>query len=182
MNQNREILNIFIRYALLVALSIGSLWIFYFIFTPLTFFPVYFLLNSFFGAFFDYSSKIIFTQSVPIEIISACVAGSAYYLLVIFNLSTSGIDWHKRTKMIAYSFLAFLLANIIRIFLLVWIYLDFFTAFDITHKVFWYGISTVLVVGIWFYQVKVYKIKEIPFVSDFRFLYNLSSKNSKRRK
>ena len=46
-----------------------------------------------------------------------------------------------------------------------------FSFFDITHKVFWYFISTIFVVGIWFIEIKIFKIKEIPFYSDLNLLY-----------
>ena len=46
--------------------------------------------------------------------------------------------------------------------------------FDITHKLFWYFGSIIFVVGIWFIEVKYFKLKEIPFYSDIKLLYENS--------
>lgn len=106
-----------------------------------------------------------------IELIGACIAGSAYYLLLIFNLSVPDVKLKKRFKMLAFAFLAFLVINIIRIFLLSILFLSNSQWFDITHKLFWYVGSIVFVVGIWFFEVKYFKIKKIPIYSDLRFLF-----------
>lgn len=164
--------DIIIRYLILVVLPLGSLWIFYLIFTPLTIYPLFFLFDSFFGAVLN--GTIIYVNSVPVEMIGACIAGSAYYLLLIFNLSTPNIMFSRRLKMILFSFLIFLVANIIRIFFLTMIYINSPGFFDITHQILWYAGSTVLIVAIWFFQVKLYRIKEIPFYSDLKFLYKHS--------
>ena len=169
---SRKFLNLSIRYILLILLSIGSLWIFYFIFTPLTVYPLYFLFNYFFGA--TLNGTIINVRGIPIEMIEACIAGSAYYLLLIFNLSTPEIKINQRLKMIISAFIIFLVVNILRIFSLTIIYLTGSSLFDIAHKLFWYIGSIVLVIAIWFYQVKKYAVKEIPFYSDIKFLYKHS--------
>ena len=79
--------DILARYSLMLVASLGSLWIFYFIFSPLTIYPVYFILNALFGATL-YQNIILVAHQFPIELIDACIAGSAYYLLFILNLST----------------------------------------------------------------------------------------------
>ena len=38
-------------------------------------------------------------------------------------------------------------------------------------EVLWYLGSTLFVIGIWFIEVKLFKIKEIPIYSDIKFLY-----------
>lgn len=167
-----EFKDIVIRYLVLICFSFGGLWIFYFIFTPVTLYPLFFLFNCIFGATLD--GTTIFVKTIPIELIEACIAGSAYYLLLIFNLSTPGIKFSHRLKMIFFSFLIFLVANLIRIFLLTIIYMAGSPLFDITHKILWYAGSTILVIAIWFYQIRIYKLKEIPFYSDLRFLYKHS--------
>jgi exosortase/archaeosortase family protein len=167
-----EFRDIIIRYLILVLLPLGSLWIFYFIFTPLTIYPLFFLFDFFFSA--TLSGTVIYVNSVPVEMISACIAGSAYYLLLIFNLSTPGIMLFRRLKMIFFSFLIFLVANIIRIFFLTRIYMDSSRFFDTLHQILWYAGSTVLIIAIWFFQVKLYRIREIPFYSDIKFLYKHS--------
>ena len=165
-----NILDIVSRYLILVLTSLSGLWLFYFIFTPLTIYPVYFLVNLLFE---DVSlfGEIMIVNGVAIEFIRACIAGSAYYLLLILNLSTPKINLKKRVTMILFSFAALLIINIIRIFVLILIFFYGFSFFDITHKFFWYFMSTIFVILIWFAEVKYFKIKEIPFYSDIKYLY-----------
>lgn len=172
-NNLSDFLNIFSRYLILILIALPGLFIFYFIFTPLTVYPVYFLL----GLFFDVTilSKInILIHNIPIELIPACIAGSAYYLLLVLNLSTPKIKLKKRICAILFSFAAFLILNILRIFILSSLAITGFSYFNVTHTIFWYGFSTIIVVGIWFAEVKIYKIKKIPFYSDMKFLYKKS--------
>ncbi len=172
----RQIINIFFRYFILIILALPNFWIFYLIFTPLTIYPVYFLLNVFFDA--SLKQNIISIKGLPIELIQACIAGAAYYLLLILNLSTPKIKLKQRIRMIIFSFSFLLILNILRIFFLSLIFLSGNSFFNIAHKLFWYLGSTVFVVGIWFIEVKIFKIKEIPIYSDIKFLY----KNSLLRK
>lgn len=165
-----NILDIVSRYLILVLTSLSGLWLFYFIFTSLTIYPVYFLVNLLFE---DVSlfGEIMIVNGLAIEFIRACIAGSAYYLLLILNLSTPKINLKKRVTMILFSFAALLIINIIRIFVLILIFFYGFSFFDITHKFFWYFMSTIFVILIWFAEVKYFKIKEIPFYSDIKYLY-----------
>ena len=178
----KNIFKIFTRYLVLLFASFSGLWIFYFIFTPLTVHPVYFLL----GLFFDVallSSRVILliSQNIPIEIVNACVAGSAYYLLLILNLTTPGIKVKTRTKMILFSFLSLLIVNVLRIFLLTLLVVSDSVFFDITHILFWYVLSTAFVVIIWFAEVKIFKIKEIPLYSDIKYLRSQSNKKPSKK-
>jgi len=167
---NEFIYSIFARYLILVITAIPSFWIFYLIFTPLTIYPVYFILDLFFKA--SLSGNIIFIGNYPspISIIDACIAGSAYYLLLIFNLSVPNIKFYRRIKMICFAFVSFLIVNILRIVILSAIFVLKPTIFDISHKLSWYVGSIILVVAIWFIEVKKFKIKDIPFYSDVKSL------------
>jgi exosortase/archaeosortase family protein len=172
-NNFSDFSNILLRYFILIIIALPGLLIFYFIFTPLTVYPVYFLLNLFFDVVL--LSKInILINSISIELISACIAGSAYYLLLVLNLSTPKIKLKTRIRAILFSFAAFLILNILRIFILSILAVTGFSYFNATHTIFWYGFSTIIVVGIWFAEVKIYKIKKIPFYSDMKFLYKKS--------
>src|SRR3989344_8378084 len=73
--ESKDILGIFLRYLILVLVAFQSLWIFYFVFTPLTVYPVSFLLNIFFDASLLTNTIILINQTLPIEIIEAWVAG-----------------------------------------------------------------------------------------------------------
>jgi exosortase/archaeosortase family protein len=170
--------NIFIRYAITLLVAIPNLWLFYFILTPLTIYPTYFLLKLTYGlATLDGNmiTLIVNQEAFPIKIVASCVAGSAYYLLFILNMSLPKIKLNQRLKMISFAFLAFFAINILRIFTLSIIAVNGSSFFDITHTIFWYSLSTLFVVGIWFSQVRYFKIKEIPFYSDVKFLYNHSA-------
>lgn len=167
-NKRAFVYSIFIRYFIILISSLGSLWIFYFIFTPLTLYLTYFILDILFGATISGTTIFIGSSFSPIEIIEACVAGSAYFLLFIFNLSVPNISILKRIKMIAFAFLSFFIVNSIRIISLSAIYLLKPEIFNVTHVLSWYIGSVILVVGIWFFEVKLFKIKDIPFYSDIK--------------
>ena len=165
-----SIYSIFVRYLLLIITVLPGFWIFYFIFTPLTIYPVYFILKLFFQTVLTGNVIFIGNYSTPIEIVDACVAGSAYYLLLIFNLSIPNIKFANRIKMICFAFVSFLIVNIARIVILSIIFVLKPNIFDISHKLSWYVGSIILVVGIWFIEVKKFKIKGIPFYSDLKFM------------
>lgn len=173
------ILDIIVRYLILLIIGIIGLRFFYFIFSPLTIYPVYFLLNIFFNA--SLSSNIITINSNLIEIIGPCIAGSAYFLLLILNFSTRDIKLKKRITLLLFSFLLLLIVNIIRIFFLSLLLISGFSFFDLAHKLFWYAGSIIFVVGIWFLSIKIFKIKKIPFYSDIIFLLKSGKKTKKTK-
>ena len=182
--QARKFLDIAIRYLILIAVGIPNLWLFYLIFTPLTIYPVFFLLSLFFNATLA-GNRILLDNIFSIDIIETCVAGSAYYLLLILNLAIP-MEIKKRVKMLLFSFLSLLALNILRIFFLSLLFVSGASSFDITHKLFWYLLSTIFVIGIWFAGIKIFKIKEVPFYSDLKnagFLKKIKkSKSSKKNK
>ncbi len=171
MSIKKEFLNIFSRYIILILVAIPNLWLFYLIFTPLTSYPIYWLLKIFYDASIIGGNIIIINKSIPIELISACIAGSAYYLLLILNLSTPEIKLRKRIRMLLIAFASFLIVNILRIFILSVMAVSGSNFFGIIHIFFWYALSTIFIVLIWFTEVKAFKIKGIPFYSDIKFLY-----------
>ena len=164
-----KIKDIFIRYLIILLIALPNLFIFYFLFTPLTIYPLFLIFNIFFRDIILIGNSF-FIKGFQIEIIGACVAASAYYLLTILNLSIPNISIKKRIKMISFAFLFLLSLNILRIFFLSVFFVSGFSFFDFTHKLFWYLGTTVFVVLIWFIGVKKYNIKEIPIYSDIKFL------------
>jgi exosortase/archaeosortase family protein len=180
--KNNKSVFIILRY-LVILILIFSINIIYFILTPVTVYPVYYSLNLFYkhiylnGSFNNLSNIIIINSQYHIEIIPACIAGSAYLLLIILNLAVP-MNLKKRTYSILSSILILLLLNIIRIFLFSIMYVNNVPYFDFTHKLFWYFLSTLFVIGIWFLIVKIFKITEIPVYNDINFLY----KNIKNKK
>jgi len=169
-----KIKSIVIRYLILILISLPNLYIFYLIFTPLTIYPSFYLIKIFFNV--SLTENLIFSNFslLSIELIPSCIAGAAYYLLLILNLSTPNIKQKKRINLILLSFAAFLILNILRIFILGLFFFSGSELFDLTHKLFWYSVSTVFVVGIWFVQVKLFHIHEIPFYSDVKYLLKLA--------
>lgn len=170
-------LRIFIRYLIIVLIAIPNLFIFYSIFTPATIYPLLGLFKIFFKEVLLIEGTFQISNKFFIEIINACIAGSAYYLLFILNFSIPNIKLKKRIKMLLFSFGFFLALNILRIFIfsLLFIYSSQ-NFFNITHKLFWYFGATIFVVLIWFAEVKAFKIKEIPVYSDINSLIKLKNK------
>ncbi len=162
---NKNLIRIPIRYLILLTLMF-TLPVIYAIFTPLTVKPTAFLLDLFYNIILD-NNIILIDFRTTIKIIPACVAGSAYLLLLILNL-TVPMEIKKRIKTILLSFLILLILNIARIFFLAIWYHESIPFFDFTHKLFWYGLSTLFVVAIWFFIAKKFSIKQIPVYSDMK--------------
>lgn len=175
-----KIFNLFLRYIILIIIAIFGFKYIYFLFTPLTTYPVAYLLGLFYHVSVMGNSILIGSNTI-IEIIGACVAGAAYFFLLMLNLAIPNVKWQKRGLMIVFSFAIFLIINILRIFFLGIMYDSGSLFFEITHKIFWYLGSTLFVVLIWFLEVKIFKIKTIPFYTDLKSLYKKSifSKNRK---
>jgi len=159
------------RYLTIILASLGNLWIFYFIFAPLTFYPLAFLL----GFFYDLSTAgyYITIKGVMFDIARACVAGSAYYLLFMLNLMTRDIRIKKRIIMFLFSSLLFLLLNIARVIILVFVRVNNLWFFEQLHMFFWYFVSTAYVFAVWIIMIKIFRIEAIPFYSDLVYLKEL---------
>ncbi len=173
----RDTFDAIIRYLILLIVAIPNLYLFYLIISPITIYAVYFILDLFYQV--SLSGNILFVNSLSIELINSCIAGSAYYLLLIFNLSIPKIKIKERLIMIFFSFSLLYLINVFRIIFLTILALSNYSFFDITHKIFWYSLSILFVVGIWFLEVKLFKIKSIPFYSDVSYIYKKSLFNKK---
>lgn len=153
-----------LRYLILLGLMF-TLPLIYSILTPITVYSASTLLKLVYTDVFIYNESISINSNVVIQIIPACVAGSAYLLLLILNLSVS-MNLRKRAYSIIFSFIILFIFNILRIFLLAILFENNFYLFDLAHKIFWYFLSTLFVVLIWFFIVKSFSIKEIPVYSD----------------
>lgn len=178
--EKSKALSLLFRYSLLLFFGIFSSNIFYFLFTLLTLYPVFFLLKLFFINNVSLISNLIFIGKTQIEIVGACVASSAYFLLLMLNLSTPNIKPLKRIGILLANFGIFLIFNILRIFFLSILLVKESPMFDLAHKLFWYVLSTFFVISIWFLTVKLAKIQEIPFYSDIKFLIKNPSKLNKK--
>ncbi len=165
------------RYLVALTLGLGNLHIIYFIFTPLTIYPVFFLLKIAADAQIIHGTNLIMLSNATIELVPACIAGAAYYLFLILNLTTP-MRFAQRIKSLAFLLGSFLLLNIARIFLFA-LFIDSIY-FDFTHKAVWYFGSTILVILVWFIHITIFSIKAIPFYSDSRWLWSRTKKESKQ--
>jgi len=73
-----------------------------------------------------------------------------------------------RIKSILFILLTFLILNILRIVIFSALLVNGYRYFDFTHIFFWYFGSTILVMFIWFANVRIFKINSIPIYSDFK--------------
>jgi exosortase/archaeosortase family protein len=166
------------RYVFLLAIGLFLAYsgIFYKLFLLLTIYPVSFLLSIFYDSFVY--QNMVLVETMNIEIISACVAVSAYFLLLILNFTVS-MSLKQRIKTLIFSFAALLVLNILRIFVLSVLLLENFVYFDIVHKIFWYSLSILFVAGIWLLAVFLFGVKNIPVYSDFKFIFSLLKSSKK---
>jgi exosortase/archaeosortase family protein len=164
--KNKELIFLPIRYLILLGLMF-TLPIIYKILTPLTVTSTAGILRLFYQL--TINQNIMTINSTIIQIIPACVAGSAYLLLLILNLSTP-IKAQQRTLSLLFSLGLLFTLNILRIIILTILAVQNSQLFDITHKLFWYLLSTIFVIGIWFLTTKLFDIKQIPVYSDIKFL------------
>jgi len=158
---------ILVRYLILLVLGIFYK-LFYLIFFYLTILPSYFLLKLLYEV--SLNGYILKVAGTEIGIVSACVAGSAYYLLLILNLTTE-MSAKQRVRSLFFSLFLLLAINIFRIFLFSVLLVEDSAYFDLLHLLFWYFMSIFLVVAIWFFTAWLFKIKKIPIYSDLRFLF-----------
>jgi exosortase/archaeosortase family protein len=164
---------VIVRYLIVVVLGLGNLSLFYVVLKPLTLWGVSSLLGLF-------SDVVVLTNGfvydgVFFELVSACVGGSAFYLLFIFIMSSRDIVWLRRLKMIVFAFLLLYVFNVLRIVFMA-VFVDS-VYFDVFHLGIWYFVSTVFVVLIWFLMVWLFGVKSIPVYSDFKFIVGLLKKS-----
>ena len=171
--KDKQMYNLLARYVILLILALGNLYLFYKILTPLTVYLIYFILNLFYNV--KLSGIELLINNNIITIAPACVAGAAYYLLLMLNLTTP-MPNKKRFNSLLFLFISLYLLNIIRIIVLATLFINNSSAFDFTHELLWYGLSSVFVVVLWFSNVKIYKIKNIPVYTDFKSLIKIIKK------
>ncbi len=160
---------IFLRYALALVLSFKELYIFYLIFTPLTLYLSLFILKLFYEV--SITGNLLLVNGSSLEFVRACVAGGAYYLLLALNLTTPHIKAVKRVKIFLFTSLLLLAMNVLRVVILSSLFIQSSIYFEITHKIFWFFVSTLYVLLIWILAVRIFRIKDIPVYSDFLSLW-----------
>ncbi len=165
---NKKIKDILLRYSLIFLALIASPLL-YLLLSPATIYPVYFILKIFYPIILQGTALIMGDKQI--ELIKACLGVSAMALLIILNLATPSIKFRRRLKLFIWTISAFLVFNWLRIILLSHLFLQDFVAFNQIHLFTWYFVSTLAVVIIWIGSVKMLKIREMPFLSDFKEIY-----------
>jgi len=153
-------------------LSFIPLNAFLFIFTPLTIYGSYL-------ALFYYHPVVdglnLIAGGEIFTFVAACVAALAYMLLWLLIMLTKDISVLNRIKMFLFGSLLIYLMNILRIFILVYVSLNYGTnLFDKIHILFWDFTASIFVALVWIFLINFYKIKSIPIYSDFMHLYKKS--------
>lgn len=178
--KNKDFFYLLLRYVIIIFFAMFSLPIIYKIFTPLTTLIVDFILNYLYPGsktIWEVSSFII--NDEYIELIPACIAGAAYYFLLMLNLSTS-MSFKKRIKSILFLFGSFFVINVARIVLFIVLFMNNFKYFDFSHQLTWHLGSTLVLAGLWFLNIWVFKITSIPAYSDIKNVYKEINKGQKR--
>lgn len=165
-----------IRILFILLIAIFNLKIFYFLFSKITFYLTYFTLF-FYKPVISGNNLVI--NSEVLNFVPACVAGSAYFLLVLLILLTKDITFKKRIYMFLLGSLLILIANLIRLDILIIIFISYSKeVFSTLHMFFWKILSSIYVALVWIFLVYKFRIKKIPIYSDILYL----TKSLKRRK
>jgi len=165
-----EVVKLASRYVVLFLLGLFKLKLFVLIFTPLTVYPVFWALSLVDSSARLLENNLFFFSGIYAQIIPACVAGAAYYLLLILNLTTP-MEARQRVKSIGFLVGTFLVLNVLRILIFIAVAIEGMHYFDLAHNFVWYFGSTVLVVLVWFFNVWLFKIKGIPIYTDMRRIF-----------
>jgi exosortase/archaeosortase family protein len=164
----KKILSLALRYLIILFFGLGNVFLLRVFLEPLTFQLSIFLLRFFGEITVSPGVNHFLFNSSSIYLIDACIAVSAYYLMLVLILATPEIKFLSRVKAVALSFLILLLINIFRIVLMALILNT--KAFEILHLLFWYIFSLMMAIGVWFFIVKIFKINKVPIYTDFKFL------------
>lgn len=153
---------------------------FAFVLTPITIYGSYILLVSFFDV--AVKGKILLVNGFPFDIVEACVATTAYYLLWLLCFLTKDIKLKIRFKLLFYGFLLIFGMNLIRISLLVFIAMKYgFAWFTLVHLAFWNFVTGIYVALVWIFLVMKFRVYGIPVYDDLRTLYKTAfSKKASR--
>ena len=176
---SRELFYLFIRYLIIVLVGLFGINLIYTVFTPLTIYPSLWILKLFYNLNMENNTLILGRYSI--NIISACIAGAAYYLLLILNLSTP-MKTKTRVNSLVFSVIFFLAFNIIRLVIFASLFFAGYSYFDLAHKAVWYLGSTIFVVALWFLNVSLFKIKSVPAYTDLKNLFGNIRYKRKRKK
>lgn len=175
----KDIFTLFLRYFILLVVGAFGMNITYALLTPVTAHSSFLILNIFYSIGLE-GSRLIF-EGASINLIPACIAGAAYYFLLILNLSTP-MPIKLRLKSLGLTIGALFVLNTLRIVLFSALFVSRFSYFDTIHESVWYFGSTLLVVAIWFLNVYLFRIMSIPAYTDLKNLFDMVISNKKTKK
>ena len=178
--EGRHLIYLILRYttALLLGLFIS---LFYKIFTPLTLKTLYLFLSMASTSIVLHGS-IFSINGFTVNIIPACVSGSAYYLLVVLNMLTPmGII--KRISFLISNLFLFFIFNILRILFLIYLLIVHtpISLYNTIHKFLWIFVSTILVLSIWLLSMKLFNVDKIPLSSDIHYILSKLVKRKNKK-
>jgi hypothetical protein len=165
---DKHISKILLRYLITLILAINIKYLYIILSIPTIFLSSLFL-YPFYNLEVYYLERIIVVDSSIFNLVEACIAGSAYVLLITLNLATP-MNPGKRLKSLAFLILSFLALNSIRIPLFAALYIGGFRYFNFSHYLFWYLGSTVIVILLWFLSIRLFRIYNIPLYTDIKAL------------
>jgi len=140
----------------------------YLIIKPITLYSL-FLIFLPFNTTLKNSSIII--NNTEFNLIPACIAITAYILLAVLILLTKDLTIKTTIKLFLIGSLLILVANLIRISILIllWVYKNIYL-FNTIHLFFWKFVASIYVAFVWIFLIKKYKIKSIPLIDDYKYL------------
>jgi len=175
----RHLNGLILRYLILLIIALFGLPILTKILSFLTIKAVFIILNIFYTT--NISEDVIIFNSIAIRLIPACIAVSAYYLLLIFNL-TNSMGLKTRTKSIFFLLISFFTINLIRIITIAIIFERGYKYFDLIHSFSWHVLSTFMVLFLWFINIYLFKIKSIPIYTDVKEVLKIIKSSKKHDK
>lgn len=155
----------FIRYLFLLLFVLAN--IFAFFLPKATIYSAFYVISLFSNA--TLTNNIINLNGANIDLAAACIAISAYYLLLILNLSTP-MALRKRIYSLLLSFSLLFVINILRITIFSFLFISSQPFFSALHFMTWFIFSSILVFLVWYVNIIFFNIKEIPVYSDLKFL------------
>jgi len=179
LRDKKDLIDLVVRYLLIVVLGLGDLFIFYYLFGPLTIKAVISIVSL-------YSHVLVMQNDIVVNgvlftFVGACIGGSAYYLLFILALSTRNVRVIDRVKAVLLSFFFLYIFNVFRIVFMIAISKQLY--FDFVHWFLWYFIATAFVILDWFFISWIFGIRSVPIYSDVRYLVcSLKDKKKARKK
>lgn len=162
----------FTRYLVAFLLSINGLFIIYYFFAPITYYLSLVGLSIAGNAQGFFLERIIIFNGLSIELVDACIAASAYYLLIVLILATP-MGVRVRFKALVISIFLLLIINILRIIIFSVIAVNGWNYFDSLHLLTWYFLSIIIVIGLWFGITKLYSINGVPVYTDVKRVMSL---------